>query len=77
MSIMVAAVFALTTVSAFAVGEDVSSFDLAAVMTTAVQSMVNDLIKMMTAVIPIGLTVLGVSVGVTMGKKWIKKLLNS
>lgn len=53
-----------------------STFDLAAVMTTSVQSIVSDLLAMVGAVLPVGLTVLGVSIGIAYGIKFIKKIVH-
>ena len=71
--------FALSTMcaimmcSAGAVGAT-TSFDLSATMTTAVQQIVNDLLKMIAAVLPITVTLLGAAIGVTYGINFIKRI---
>ena len=72
--------FALSTMcaimmcSAGAVDGATSSFDLSATMTTAVQQIVNDLLKMIAAVLPITVTLLGAAIGVSYGIRFIKRI---
>lgn len=72
--------FALSTMcaimmcSAGAVEGATTSFDLSATMTTAVQQIVNDLLKMIAAVLPITVTLLGAAIGVSYGIRFIKRI---
>ena len=43
-------------------------------MTSAVQQIVNDLLKMIAAVLPITVTLLGAAIGVTYGINFIKRI---
>ena len=51
-----------------------ASFDLSTTMTSAVQQIVNDLLKMIAAVLPITVTLLGAAIGVTYGINFIKRI---
>ena len=65
---------AIMMCSAGAVDGTTSSFDLSATMTTAVQQIVNDLLKMIAAVLPITVTLLGAAIGVSYGIRFIKRI---
>lgn len=65
---------AIMMCSAGAVDGATSSFDLSATMTTAVQQIVNDLLKMIAAVLPITVTLLGAAIGVSYGIRFIKRI---
>lgn len=67
------AMSAVMMCSAGAVGET-ASFDLSATMTTCVQQIVNDLLKMIAAVVPVTVTLLGAAIGVTYGINFIKRI---
>ena len=70
------AVCAMAMCSAGAVDSgSTPSFNLATTMSAAVQSCVNDIVDMIAAVLPIGVTVLAVSVGVAYGTRFIKKII--
>lgn len=60
--------------SAGAVDGATTSFDLSTTMTSAVQQIVNDLLKMIAAVLPITVTLLGAAIGVTYGINFIKRI---
>lgn len=65
---------AIMMCSAGAVDGATSSFDLSATMTIAVQQIVNDLLKMIAAVLPITVTLLGAAIGVSYGIRFIKRI---
>lgn len=65
---------ALLSFGAFAAEGD---FNLATTMSAAVQTCVNDILGMIAAVLPIGITVLAVSVGIAYGTKFIKKIMKA
>lgn len=65
---------AIMMCSAGAVDGATSSFDLSATMTSAVQQIVNDLLKMIAAVLPITVTLLGAAIGVSYGIRFIKRI---
>lgn len=62
--------------SAFALDDQAASFDLATTMTSSVQTIVNDLLKMIAAVLPVTVTLLAAAVGITYGITFIRKILN-
>ncbi|MCL2820983.1 MAG: hypothetical protein FWD38_09205 [Oscillospiraceae bacterium] len=64
----------MSAISGTAVVASASDFNITTTMTTAFQSLVTDLLAMLAAVLPIGLTVLAASLGITFGIKWIKKI---
>lgn len=68
------AMSAIMMCSAGAVDGTPTSFDLSATMTTAVQQIVNDLLKMIAAVLPITVTLLGAAIGVSYGIRFIKRI---
>lgn len=68
------AMFAIMMCSAGAVDGATTSFDLSTTMTSAVQQIVNDLLKMIAAVLPITVTLLGAAIGVTYGINFIKRI---
>ena len=68
------AMSAIMMCSAGAVYGATTSFDLSATMTTAVQQIVNDLLKMIAAVLPITVTLLGAAIGVTYGINFIRRI---
>lgn len=49
--------------------------DVASAVSTGFTTMVGDLIDMVVAILPIALTLLGVTIGVAYAVKWIKKLV--
>ena len=65
---------AMLMCSAFAAEGD-GSFDLATTMTTSVQTIVNDLLKMIAAVLPVTVTLLAAAVGITYGITFIKRII--
>ena len=65
---------AIMMCSAGAVDGATTSFDLSATMTIAVQQIVNDLLKMIAAVLPITVTLLGAAIGVSYGIRFIKRI---
>ena len=65
---------AIMMCSAGAVDGATTSFDLSATMTSAVQQIVNDLLKMIAAVLPITVTLLGAAIGVTYGINFIRRI---
>ncbi|RHR88933.1 hypothetical protein DWW41_03020 [Butyricicoccus sp. AF15-40] len=65
---------AIMMCSAGAVDGATSSFDLSTTMTSAVQQIVNDLLKMIAAVLPITVTLLGAAIGVSYGIRFIKRI---
>lgn len=72
---MMSSMFALMC-CASALDGDASSFDLATVMTSSVTQIVNNLMKMIAAVLPITVTLLGAAIGVTYGINFIKRILH-
>lgn len=68
------AMSAIMMCSAGAAEGATTSFDLSATMTTAVQQIVNDLLKMIAAVLPITVTLLGAAIGVSYGIRFIKRI---
>lgn len=68
------AMSAVMMCSAFAAGDESASFDLSATMTSAVQQIVNDLLKMIAAVLPVTVTLLGAAIGITYGINFIRKI---
>ncbi len=65
---------AIMMCSAGAVDSATTSFDLSTTMTSAVQQIVNDLLKMIAAVLPITVTLLGAAIGVSYGIRFIKRI---
>lgn len=65
---------AIMMCSAGAVDGASTSFDLSTTMTSAVQQIVNDLLKMIAAVLPITVTLLGAAIGVSYGIRFIKRI---
>ena len=65
---------AMVMCNAFALDES-SSFDLSTTMTTCVQQIVNDLLKMIAAVVPVTVTLLGAAIGITYGINFIKRIV--
>lgn len=63
---------AMMMCSAFAAEGD---FDLSTTMTTSVQQIVNDLLKMIAAVVPVTVTLMGAAIGVTYGIKFIQRII--
>lgn len=68
---IMSAMFMLSTVAGAAEGD----FDLAATMTSSVQSIVTNLLSMITAVLPITITLLAASIGISYGIRFIKKIV--
>ena len=68
------AMSAIMMCSAGAVDGATTSFDLSTTMTSAVQQIVNDLLKMIAAVLPITVTLLGAAIGVSYGIRFIKRI---
>lgn len=68
--------FAMMMCSAFALDES-TSFDLAATMTSSVQTIVNDMLKMIAAVVPVTVTLLGAAIGVSYGIRFIRRIVSS
>lgn len=50
-------------------------FNLATTMTTVVQTCVTDIMGMVGAILPVGVTVLAASIGITYGYKLIKRII--
>ena len=68
---------ALVMCSAFAADSGTAAtFDLTTVMTTSVTKIVNDLLAMITAVLPTAIILFSASVGITYSIGFIKGLLN-
>ena len=68
---------ALVMCSAFAAeGDSAASFDLTSVMTTSVTKIVNDLLSMITAVLPTAIILFSASIGITYSISFIKGLMN-
>lgn len=67
----VAAVMVVMAVPAFAV-DSLPTFDLAATMTSAVTKLVTDLVGMIVAIFPTVIVLMGASIGVSYGIKFIK-----
>lgn len=74
LALNMAMISAMLCTSAFAAGEDVS-FDLVTVMTTIVRQIVNDLLACIAAVLPIALTLFGVTVGISYTINFVKKIV--
>lgn len=76
-AVMSAFMMSMLVCSAFAVNEGASStsFDLTTVMSTSVQKIVNDLLAMITAVLPTAIILFSASVGITYAIRFIKKIL--
>lgn len=72
--LMSAGVLSMMCVTAFASGTAPVDFDLSAVLTTAAQTIVTDLLAMIAAVLPITVTLLAANIGVAYGIKFIKKI---
>lgn len=70
---IMSAMFMLSTVAG-AAGET-PTFDLAATMTTSVQTIVNNLLGMISAVLPVTVTLLAAAIGVSYAIKFIKKIV--
>lgn len=68
---------AMLMFSAFAAeGSTAATFDLTTVMTTSVTKIVNDLLAMITAVLPTAIILFSASVGVTYAIRFIKRILS-
>ena len=65
---------AMVMCTAFAAGDEAANFDLSTTMTSCVQQIVNDLLKMIAAVVPVTVTLLGAAIGVTYGINFIKRI---
>lgn len=75
-AVMTAVMSFMLACSAFAVDDTgSSSFDLTTVMSTSVQKIVNDLLAMITAVLPTAIILFSASVGITYAIRFIKKIL--
>lgn len=57
-------------------GASDATFDLAKVMTESVNSVKADIFSVLAIVIPVMVAITGAIVGVTFGRKWLKKLAN-
>lgn len=55
--------------------DDASSFDLATTMTTSVTTIVNNLLAMITKVVPVSVTLLAAAIGINYGIRFIKKII--
>lgn len=66
---------AIMMCSAGAVDGVATSFDLSTTMTSCVQQIVNDLLKMIAAVVPVTVTLLGAAIGITYGINFIKRIV--
>lgn len=61
---------------AFAVDETASGgFNLSTVMTTCVTTIINDIMQMITAILPITVTLMGASIGIAYAVRFIKKIV--
>lgn len=72
-SLCMSMMMAFMSFSAMAVEE--SSFDLTTVMVTSVQTIVNDLVKTIAAVLPIALTLFGLTLGITYTITFVRSIL--
>lgn len=68
---------AMLMCSAFAADADAAaaSFDLSTTMTSSVQSIVTELLKMIAAVMPVTVTLLAAAIGITYGITFIKRII--
>jgi len=64
----------MSIVSATAVVASADTFNVTTTMSTAFQTLVTDLLSMLAAILPIGLTVLGASVAIAFGIKWFRRI---
>lgn len=55
--------------------DEAVNFDLASTMTTSVQQIVNNLLKMISSVLPITVTLMGAAIGITYGITFIRQIL--
>jgi TRAP-type mannitol/chloroaromatic compound transport system substrate-binding protein len=70
-AVAAAAAALVTTVSAN------TAPDITTTLTTSFQTVVNDLLLIMAGVLPIALTIFGLSIGIAFAIKWFKKLIGS
>ena len=64
----------LLTVTALSETGAAASFDVAAIMQAAVTSVQGDLFKVLGIVVPVAVTIVGASVAVKYGIRWLKSL---
>lgn len=62
------------TVVGFASEPPASSFNLTEIMTKAAQTIVTDLMSMIAGVLPVGITLFALSIGIAYGLNFIKKI---
>lgn len=70
-----AMVAVMAVVPAFA-ADELPTFDLATTMTTAVTTLVGNLLTMIAAIFPVTITLLAASIGVSYGVKFIKNMFS-
>lgn len=64
----------LLTVTALAEAGAAASFDVAAIMQTAVTSVLADMFKVLGIAVPAAVTIIGAGVAVRYGIRWLKSL---
>lgn len=74
--------YALMTAATMAVGlcsasalDEASTFDLATTMTTSVTTIVNNLLAMISKVVPVSVTLLAAAIGINYGIRFVKKII--
>jgi uncharacterized secreted protein with C-terminal beta-propeller domain len=72
--IICATVTALASFLMISASADTGTINVTQLMTSSFQTMVNDLIAIVAGILPIGLSVLGISIGVAFAVKWIKRI---
>lgn len=55
--------------------DESTAFDLAGTMTTSVTTIVNNLLSMITKVVPVTVTLLAAAIGINYGIRFIKRLI--
>lgn len=73
-ALMTAATMAVSLCSASALDE-ASTFDLATTMTTSVTTIVNNLLAMISKVVPVSVTLLAAAIGINYGIRFVKKII--
>jgi len=70
---VVSGIISMVSATAVTASAD-STFNVTGVMTSSFQTLVTDLLAMIAALLPIGLTVLGASIAIAFGIRWFKKI---
>lgn len=68
------AVFVVSAAAETTTGAGIDMGDVTSTITGSFSGMIQQLVQLVMAILPIGLTLLGVSIGVSYALKWIRKI---